>query len=130
MGHLCQNVLIENQRDEFNNLQGAYNNLKDSLNHVTNQTRLFEGLKKERIETFKREYDNRFKQAYDSILRCKTTTEIAELSSDFFNEAQSFYNEFDKRVEGKDISPELYTVFLEKRDQSNEKIQKAILKTL
>ena len=123
---LNQNILIENQRDEFNNLQGAYTNLKDSLNHVTNQTRLFERLKKERIEDFSRGFDKRFHLAYDSISRCSNVTEIAAIGSNFINSVKTYYNNFDKTVEGKDISPEIYSLFMKKLEKYNEVYQKEI----
>ena len=124
---LLQNVVIENQKEEIRDLQSSYMAVKDSLESVISQQENFERLKKERIESFTQGFDKRFKISYDSILKCNNTIEIGEIGYNFINEAKTYYNNFDKTVEGKDISPEIYPVFMEKMEKSNEVFQKEIL---
>ncbi|MCH5242154.1 MAG: serine/threonine protein kinase [Muribaculaceae bacterium] len=125
-----QNIVIENQKEEIKDLQLAYMAVKDSLESVTSRQDNFERLKKERIESFTQGFDKRFKIAYDSISRCNNPNEISNIGFNFINEAKSYYNKFDKYVEGKDISSDLYPVFLEKMQNSSDDFQKEIQKMM
>ena len=127
---LSQNILIANQKKELSSLQTAYVAVKDSLESVTSRQEVFEQLRQKRIESFTQGFDKRFKIAYDSISRCNNLSEIGEIGFNFINAAKSYYNNFDKKVEGKDISTDIYPVFLEKMQNSNEVFQKEIQKVM
>ena len=127
---LSQNILIENQKEEIKELQSAYVAVKDSLESVTSRQEIFERLKKERIESFSQGFDRRFKISYDSILRCNNSAEIGNIGYNFINEAKSYYNNFNKNVEGKDISSDIYSLFMEKMQTSNDAFQKEIQKVI
>lgn len=127
---LSQNILIENQKEEIKELQSAYVVVKDSLESVTSRQEIFERLKKERIESFSQGFDRRFKISYDSILRCNNSAEIGNIGYNFINEAKSYYNNFNKNVEGKDISSDIYSLFLEKMQTSSEAFQKEFQKVI
>ena len=125
-----QKVVIENQQQEFNKLHAAYSGLKDSLNHVTTRAQIIERLKKERIENFIDGFDKRFQLTYDSISRCNDLSDIVDIEYNFINAAKSYYNNFDKTVEGKDISSEIYPIFMEKMEKYNEVYQKEIIRRM
>ena len=125
-----QNIVIENQKEEIKSLQSAYKSVKDSLASVTSRQENFERLKKERIESFTQGFDKRFKISYDSTLICNNPTEIGEIGYNFINEAKSYYNNFDKLIKGKDISSEIYSVFLEKMQESSDAFQREIQKVM
>lgn len=125
-----QNVTIENQKQEIAALESAYVMVKDSLESVTARSKLFDRLKKERVENFEQGLDKRFKLAYDSILRCNNTSEISVIGYNFINDAKAYYNNYDKIVEGKDISPEIYSVFMGKMEKSNEVFHKEIQRVM
>lgn len=127
---LHQNIIIENQKEEIKELQSAYMSVTDSLESVTSRQDNFERLKKERIERFTQGLDRRFKISYDSILSCNNSGEISAIGYNFINEAKTYYDNFDKIVEGKDISPDIYPVFLEKMQKSSEAFQKRIQKVM
>lgn len=127
---LHQNIVIENQKEEIKELQSAYKSVKDSLESVSSRQDNFERLKKERIERFTQGLDRRFKISYDSILSCNNSGEMAAIGYNFINEAKTYYDKFDKIVEGKDISSEIYPVFLEKMQKSSEAFQKRIQKVM
>lgn len=121
-----QNIVIQDQKEEILALQGAYGAVKDSLESLTTRSDLYNRLKKEKIENFTRGFDKRLKLAYDSMSRCSNVSEKAEIGYNFVNAAKTYYNNFDKTVDGKDISSEIYSVFLEKMEKSSEEFQKEI----
>ena len=123
-----QDSVIENQKEEIVAIQSAYGAVKDSLETVAANSVLFERLKKERIENFTHGFDKRFQIAYDSVLKCTNPSEIGEIGYNFVHEATSYYDKFNKIVEGKDISAEIYPVFMDKMQKSSEVFQKEILK--
>ena len=125
-----QKTMIENQKEEIGALQSAYVAVKDSLDSVTARTDLFDRLKKERLEIFMQGFDKRFNLAYDSVLRCHNSGEMAEIGHNFINEAQKYYINFDKTVEGKDINSEIYTIFLDRMQKSSEAFQKEIRRVI
>ena len=125
-----QNETIENQKEEISDLQSAYREVKDSLESVNVRSTLFDRLKKERVENFAQGLDKRFKLAYDSVLRCNNTTAIGDIGYNFINDAKTYYNNYDKIVEGKDISPEIYSVFMGKMEKSNEVFHKEIQRVM
>ena len=127
---LRQNAVIENQKEEIKVLQSAYKSVKDSLKTVTSRQDNFERLKKERIESFTQGFDKRFKISYDSILKSQNSYEIAKIGYNFVNYAKTYYNNFDKTVDGKDISSEIYPVFMEKMQESSDMFQREILKLI
>lgn len=116
---------IERQKEEISNLQLSYILLKDSIEQESAKSLAHIQKKQELIDGFASVVIKLKKNSLDSIRRCSTLRESLDVSNNFLNELQRVYRNYQKTVDGEDLTPLIHSIYLSEGEKAFEEFNKA-----